>query len=496
MRTFVAIDLGAQSGRASVGRFDGERLSVTEVHRFPNVPVRTRGTLSWDVLRLYQDVLDGLRAAAREAGSVDSIAVDSWGVDFALVDARGRLLQNPTHYRDTRRAAAVDAVLAEVPARELYERTGIQLLPINSIFELAAMAAEGDAALAAADRFLLIPDIVHFWLCGAASTEFTNATTTQCFDPRAGGWATDLLERLGVPTRVLPGVVPPGTALAQLSDDVATDTGLGGAQVIAAATHDTGSAVAAIPFRRPDSAYVSAGTWSLVGVEIREPLIDDASFAANLTNEGGVAGTYRLLRNVTGLWLLHECRRAWAREGEDYSFDRLVALAVKAPPLRSFIEPNDPAFGEPGDMPARIRAFCAHTDQPEPVDPGAIVRCIVESLALKHAATVDLLASVTGTSPGEIHLVGGGARNELLCRWTAAAAGIPVLAGPEEATLLGNLLVQAMTLGELASVDEAREVVHASFAPTTYEPERTAEWVEARERFAHSVSLPTLEVGA
>jgi rhamnulokinase len=495
MGTFAAVDLGAQSGRVAVGRFDGERLSVTEVHRFRNVPVQTRGTLNWDVLRLYDDVLDGLRAASREAGAVDSIAVDSWGVDFALVDARGRLLRNPTHYRDARRAAAVDAVLAEVPARELYERTGIQLMPINTIFELAAMAAENDAALAAADAFLLMPDLVHFWLCGARTTELTNATTTQSFDPRAGGWALDLLDRLRVPTQMLPEVVRPGTALAHVSNDVAADTGLTGAQVVAAATHDTGSAVAAVPLRRPESAYVSAGTWSLVGVEIREPLIDDAAFAANLTNEGGVAGTFRLLRNVTGLWLLHECRRAWAREGSDYSFDRLVALAVEAPPLRSFIDPNEPVFAEPGDMPARIRAFCAHTGQPEPVEPGAIVRCVLESLALKHAATIDLLASVTGTSPGEIHLVGGGARNELLCRWTAAAAGIPVLAGPEEATLLGNLLVQAMALGELASLDDARAVIRASFAPRTYEPENAGAWADARERF-RAVALPSLAVGA
>lgn len=489
MGTFAAVDLGAQSGRVAVGRLDGERLSVTEVHRFPNIPVRTRGTLSWDVLRLYGDVLDGLRAAAHEPGSVDSVAVDSWGVDFALVDGRGRLLRNPTHYRDTRRAAAVDAVLARVPARELYERTGIQLLPINTIFELGAMAAEGDEALAAAKTLLLIPDLMHFWLCGARSTEFTNATTTQCFDSRTRGWASDLLERLEVPTRMLPEVVSPGTALAQLDDEVAADTGLGRAHVVAAATHDTGSAVAAVPLRQAESAYISAGTWSLVGLEVREPLIDDASFAANVTNEGGVAGTYRLLRNVTGLWILHECRRAWAREGDDYSFDDLASLAVQAPPLRSFVEPNDPAFSEPCEMPARIRAFCAHTGQPEPAEPGAIVRCVLESLALKHAATIDLLASVTGTSPGEIHLIGGGARNELLCRWTAAAAGMPVLAGPEEATLLGNLLVQAMTTGELGSVDEAREVVRASFPPTTYEPETSSEWDEARERFARAVAL-------
>ena len=496
MATLAAVDLGAQSGRVAVGRFDGERLSVTEVHRFENAPVRARGTLHWDILRLYQEALAGLRAAAREAGRVDSVAVDAWGVDFGLVDRSGRLVQNPVHYRDGRRAHAMDALLERVPARELYERTGIQLMPINTVFELGAMAAEDDPALAAAETLLLIPDLVHYWLCGARSTEHTNATTTQCFDPRAGGWATDLLERLDVPAALMPEVVQPGTPLAPLSRDVAEDTGLGDAVVVAAATHDTGSAVAAVPFREPGSAFVSAGTWSLVGVEVLEPVITDAAFAANLTNEGGVAGTFRLLRNVTGLWLVHECRRAWALEGSDYSFDQLVALAKEAPPLRSFVEPNDPAFAEPGDMPARIRAFCAHTGQPEPGEAGAVVRCILESLALKHAQTVELLATVTGVAPREIHVVGGGARNELLCRWTAEASGLPVLAGPEEATLLGNLLVQAMSLGEIASLAEAREIVARSVAPAVYEPRETAEWSEARERFAAAVTLPGLEAMA
>jgi len=494
MGTFAAVDLGAQSGRVAVGRFDGERLSVTEVHRFPNVPVRTRGTLNWDVLRLYQDVIEGLRAAAREAGRVDSLAADSWAVDFGLIDRNGRLLQNPVHYRDARRARSMEAALAEVPSRELYERTGIQLMPINTIFELAAMAAEGDPALAAAETLLLIPDLMHYWLCGSRSSELTNATTTQCFDPRGGGWATDLLTRLDVPARLLPDVVQPGTVLARLSEDAAEETGLGTAQVVAIATHDTGSAVAAVPFRRPGSAYISAGTWSLVGVELEQPLINDATFAANLTNEGGVGGTFRMLRNVAGLWLVHECRRVWALGGRSYSFGQLVALAKEAPPFRSFIEPDDPAFADRGDMPARIRAYCAHTGQPEPVEPGAVVRCILESLALKHAQTIDVLASVTGRRPEEIHLVGGGARNDLLARWTAAAAGLPVLAGPEEATVIGNLLVQAIAQGEIASLREAREVVRASFAPTTHEPAESAAWQETRERFARAVALPTLEV--
>jgi rhamnulokinase len=494
MATLVAVDLGAQSGRVAVGRFDGERLGVTEVHRFPNVPVRTRGTLNWDILRVYNDVLDGLRAAAREAGDVDSVAVDSWAVDFALIDSKGRLVQNPVHYRDARRAGAMEGVLARVPAREFYERTGIQLMPINTVFELGAMAAETDPALDAAETLLLIPDLVHYWLCGATSTEFTNATTTQCFDPRAGGWATDLLDRLDVPTRLLPEVVRPGTRLARLSAAVAEETRLGDAEVVAVATHDTGSAVAAVPFRQPGSVFISAGTWSLVGLEVQAPVITDAAFAANLTNEGGVGGTFRLLRNVAGLWLIHECRRVWALDGLQYSFDQLVALAKDAPALQSFIDPNDPAFADPGDMPARVRAFCAHTGQIEPGDPGAVVRCILESLALKHAETVDALAFVTGASPRETHVVGGGARNELLCRWTADATGRPVVAGPEEATLLGNLLVQAMSLGEIASLAEGREVIRASVVPTVYEPQESATWHEARERFAETVALPTLEL--
>jgi rhamnulokinase len=496
MTTLAAVDLGAQSGRVAVGRFDGERLSVTEVHRFDNVPVRIGGTLHWDVLRLCRDALDGLRAAGQEAGRVDSVAVDSWAIDFGLLDRGGRLLQNPVHYRDGRRARAMEGVVRRVPARELYERTGIQLMPINTLFELGAMAAEGDPALAVADTLLLIPDLIHYWLCGARSSELTNATTTQCFDPRSGGWATDLLERLDVPAGIFPEVVRPGTRLGRLSHEVAEDTRLDNAEVIAAATHDTGSAVAAIPLRGPASAYISAGTWSLVGVEVREPLITDAAFAANLTNEGGVGGTFRLLRNVTGLWLVHECRRAWALEGHEYSFDQLVALAKEAPPLRSFVEPNDPAFADPGDMPARVRAFCAHTGQPEPVGPGAVVRCILESLALKHVQTVELLAAVTGTAPDVIHVVGGGARNELLCRWTADAAGLPVVCGPEEATLLGNLLVQAIALDEIGSLADAREIVAASFATTMYEPQVTAAWQEARVRFAEAVSLPNLEVPA
>lgn len=496
MATMVAVDLGAQSGRVVLGRYDGARLTTREVHRFPNVPVATRGVLQWDVLRLFGGVLEGLRAAGAEAGSIDSVGVDSWAIDFALLDRTGRLLQNPIHYRDRRRAAAVEAALSVVPARELYERTGIQHLPINTIFELAALAADADQALEVAESLLLVPDLMHYWLGGRPVVERTNATTTQCWDARERDWAFDLLERLGIPARPFPEIVEPGTELGPLSHEVAESTGLSGAKVIAPATHDTGSAVAAVPFRLSGSVYVSAGTWSCVGLELDSPIIDDATFAANLTNEGGVGETVRLLGNVNGLWLLHECRRAWARAGHEYSFDQLVALAGGAPTLRSLIDPDDPRFAVSGDMPDRIRAFCSETGQAEPGEPAAVVRCILESLALGHARVVKLLEEATGTEPEEIHVVGGGAQNEPLCRWTANAADRPVLAGPVEAAAIGNLAVQAIALGELASIGEARELVRASFEPAVHEPEGGAEWEEARDRLESLRTTPPAGVGS
>jgi rhamnulokinase len=483
MATMVAVDLGAQSGRVALGRFDGERLSVVEVHRFPNRPVRVHESLYWDVLRLYDGVLEGLAAAAG-AAEVDSVGIDTWGVDFGLLDRAGRLVQNPVHHRDRRTEGAMERVFERVPARELYERTGIQLMPINTLFQLEAMVAAEDPALDAAETLLLVPDLLHYWLCGLAACEFTNATTSQCYDPRAQAWAFDLLERLGIPPRLFPDVVRPAAVLGDLREEVAEETRLRRAVVVAPATHDTASAVVSVPFLRPGAAYVSAGTWSLVGLELAEPLIDGRTFAANLTNEGGFGGTYRLLRNVTGLWLLHECRRAWALDGHEWSFDELVAMAESAPPLRSVVDPDDPSFAAPGDLPERIRAFCVRTGQEPPETPGQIVRCALESIALGHARAVELLRRAAGAEPPELHVVGGGARNRLLCQWTADATGLPVLAGPEEATVIGNLAVQAIALGELASLDEARRVVRTSFPLTLYEPRAGDAWDDARARFA------------
>jgi rhamnulokinase len=479
----AAVDLGAQSGRVATGTFDGDTLRIDEVHRFANEPVRVDGTLYWDAPALYAEVVDGLRAAAR-SGDVASVAVDSWAIDFGLIDSAGRLLQNPVHYRDARRAAAFHEVLEQIPPRELYERTGIQLLPINTIFQLAGMASDADPALAAAKQLLLMPDLFHYWLCGSTSTELTNASTTQCLGAGDAEWTSDLLERLAIPTQIFPEVVPPATPLGMLSATTADATGLTRTQVVATATHDTAAAVAAVPMLDDRCAYLSVGTWSLVGVESREPVLGEAAYASNLTNERGVETTFRVLRNVTGLWLVHECRRAWAAAGRDRSFDELVALAWDAPALRSFIDPDDAVFVGPGDMTPRVADFCARTGQAVPEDDGAVVRCILESLALKQAETIDVLGAVTRRALDVLHVVGGGASNRLLCAWTAEAAGRPVQAGPVEATLVGNLLVQAMALGEVGSLAEGREVVRRSFAPTHYEPSGDPAWAEARERFA------------
>ena len=483
MTTMAAIDLGAQSGRVAVGTLDGESLDITEVHRFPNVPVEVHGTLYWDPLRLFDEIQAGLVAAGTSSADIASVGVDSWGVDYGLIDGQGRLLENPVHHRDRRTDGAMEALFAEVPAREIYERTGIQHMPINTLVQLYAAVRADEASLEIAEALLLIPDLFHFWLSGVATSEYTNATTTQCLDARAQTWATELLERLRLPATLLPGLVRPATPLGLLLPEVAGRTRLRRAVVVAPATHDTASAVTAVPFRQRGSVYISAGTWSLVGMELDSPLITDKSFTANLTNEGGIGGTVRLLKNVNGMWLVHECQRAWAEEGDALSFEALVRLAEASPPLVSLMDPDEPLLMQPGSMPERIRQACAQAAQPEPVGPGATVRCVIDSLALKYRYTIELLGQVTGAVPGELHIVGGGARNALLCQATADATGLPVLAGPDEATVVGNLLGQAIALGELSSLEEARVVVRASFAPRVFEPSRQTEWEAAYDRF-------------
>lgn len=514
MIRMIAVDVGAESGRVILGSLEDGLLSIREAHRFPNVPVQARGTLHWDILRLFHGIQEGIARAARMAGgSIASIGVDTWGVDFALLDRQGKLIGNPVHYRDRRTEGMMEEVFRRVPPEEIYARTGIQFMPINTLYQLFSMILRGDPQLEIAQTFLTIPDLFHYWLSGVAVCEFTNATTTQCYDPFHRDWARDLLERLGIPTHLFPEIRPPGTVLGPLLNEVADELGLSGTQVVTPASHDTGSAVAAVPFQHPDAAYISSGTWSLVGVEVRAPVIQEPARRYNFTNEGGVEGTFRLLKNVMGLWLLQECRRTWARkaglslEGKDpelsgirvtgraqqaWDYEALVRQAEMAPPLRSLIDPDDPRFLPPGDMPARIQAFCRETGQPVPEEPGAIVRCILESLALKYRWVIERLEELLGRPIPVIHIVGGGSRNAVLCQWTADATGRPVLAGPVEATAIGNLMVQAMALGHVSSLAEAREVIRRSFASVVYEPRSSSLWDEAYERFVSSV-LPLAE---
>ncbi len=484
----AAIDLGAESGRVVVGTFDGARLAVEDVHRFPNVPVAVAGTLHWDALRLFGDIATGLRKAG-SAGQIASVGVDSWGVDFGLLDERGRLLANPVHYRDARTDRMVETAFGLVPKAEIYATTGIQFMAINTLYQLLAMARTDDPQLRHAHRLLMMADLFAHFLSGASVAEYTLASTSQALDAVARDWARPLLERLGIPTALLPEIVPPGTVVGPLQADLATASGLGATRVVLPGSHDTASAVVGTPIAGPSTAYLSSGTWSLIGLEVSHPVISPVSLGANLTNEGGVAGTIRLLRNVVGLWLVQESRRALWPAGNAPSYEELVAMAEAAPAFTAFIDPDDERFLHPGDLPARVRAFCAETGQPVPADTGTLMRVLLESLALRYAAAVDQLTAASGHPIETLHIVGGGSNNLLLCRLTAGATGLPVRAGPVEATAIGNLAVQAIAAGELASVAEARELAARSFPITSYDP--AGDWTEARARFAAIVTRPS-----
>ena len=441
----AAVDLGASSGRVMVGRVAEQRLTLDEAHRFPNVPVRVRGTLYWDVLRLYAEVLDGLRLAARRA-DLAGAGVDSWAVDYGLLDATGALVGNPVHYRDGRTAGVLEQVVTQVPEAELFATTGLQQLPFNTIYQL--ISALGTPAMDAARTLLLIPDLLGYWLTGEVAAEATNASTTQLYDVRRRTWAVDLVERLGLPAHILPPIREPGQVIGAVLPDVAADIGLPAElPVIAIGSHDTASAVVGVPALDDRFAYISCGTWSLVGVELDSPVLSEDARSANFTNEGGVDGTTRFLRNVMGLWLLQESQRTWAAAGVSADLPTLLTEAARIAPFTAVVDPDDPVFLPPGDMPARIAEACRTTGQPAPGTPAETIRCIVDSLALAHRRTVRQAQELSGREVDVVHVVGGGARNALLCQLTADACGLPVLAGPVEATAFGNVLVQARTLG-------------------------------------------------
>jgi rhamnulokinase len=481
-RTVVAADLGAESGRVVLGRFDGERVTLSEVHRFPNGATQVDGRLRWDLTRLWDEVRSGLA----KAGTADSVGVDTWGLDFGLLDGDGEPIADPVSHRDPRTKGVLRDVTRTLGGRRLYAATGTQLLEVNSVYQLYAAHRAGE--LDGARLMLMLPDLFHRLLSGSSVAEYTAVSTTGAYDMARRAWATDLLEDLGIPTGLLPEVVDAGTDLGPLRPGL-----LGGpARVIAPASHDTASAVVSVPFTHPDAAYISSGTWSLVGVETDGPVITDAARRTNLTNEGGAYGTIRLLRNCAGLWLLQECRRHW---GNAHTYDELAGLAARAPGGVSVVNPDHTDFVQPGDMPARIRAYCARTGQPVPETVAATVRCVLDSLALGYRATFDDLAVVTGRTVPAVHIVGGGARNDLLNHLTADVSGVPVVTGPVEATALGNVLVQLVTLGELSGLDEAREVVRRGAATRTLEPSGDGRWADLYGRYRAWVADDLAEAG-
>ncbi len=482
---FLAFDLGAESGRAIVGRLRTGVLDIREVHRFPNEPVRQNGALNWDILRLW---LEMRRALDRTSGTgLESLGVDTWGCDYALVGEQGHLVQNPFHYRDRRTDGIHDEVFHRVPADEIYAVTGIQFLAFNTLFQLYAACRDTPKVIESASTFVTVPDLLNYWLTGRLACEYTNATTTQFVDARSRSWATGLLTQLGIPTRLLPALIEPGTVVGQLGADACR--ALAGTRVVAPACHDTGSAVASIEGggRR---AFISSGTWSLLGTEVPAPIITPRSRELNFTNEGGVCGTTRLLKNIAGMWLLQACRRQWSAEGQDLDYQELLSAAdVDSLAFKVLFNPDHPSFLHPPDMVAAIRDFCRDTDQAQPETPAAFTRAILESLAFKYRFVIESLEELTGQPVEEIQIVGGGSRNRLLNQFTADATGRTVVSGPVEATALGNIAMQMVGTGAVSTLAEARRIIDRSFPVERFEPRDQDRWNSHYRRFQQYLEL-------
>ncbi len=488
---FLAFDLGAESGRGVLGYFDGEQLTLEEIHRFPNGGVRVLDSLHWDVLRLWNEMKTAFSICGQKSIDLSGIGIDTWGVDFALLGKGDVLLGFPYHYRDSRTNGMLEEAFCRLPRTTLFERSGCQFLQINTLYQLLSMVIHRSPLLDVAETFLMIPDLFNFWLTGQKVCEFTDATTTQFYDLRRKGWSKEICDALGLPSEILPAIVEPGAQLGTLLPSVASETELPEIPVIAPACHDTGSAVAAVPAHGEDWAYISSGTWSLVGIEVPEPIITRQALELNFTNEGGVENTFRFLKNIMGLWLVQECRRTWAQAGNEMSYAQMIRLAEKAKPFTGLIDPDDDAFLPPGDMPSRIVDYCKRTEQTPPSNTGEILRCALESLALKYRWALEKLEAVRGRSIDVIHIVGGGAQNQTLCQFTADATGTLVIAGPVEATALGNIAVQAIACRLIGSIAEAREVIRQSFNGITYEPQQSARWDEAYTQFLKITGLPS-----
>ena len=481
----LGIDLGASSGRAMLGTLEGKKLTIREIHRFLNEPVTLCGRFVWDMPRLFHEIKQALLKLSRSGETVDAIGIDTWGVDFGLLDKNGHLLSLPVHYRDARTNGIPEKVRAIIPDEELFARTGIAFNSFNTLYQLCAMKEEGDPALESAQDLLFLPDLLAYFLTGRKGTEYTIASTSQLLDPFKRDWDRELMEKLGIPAHIFGEVKLPGTVRGTLLPEIAKECGVAEIPVIAIGGHDTASAVAAVPAQEKDFAYISSGTWSLLGAEVQKPLCTESVMKANYTNEGGVDGSIRLLKNIMGLWIIQECKREWDRRGSETSFGELVELSMQAPAFKAILDVDDACFLAPGDMPARIQAYCAKSGQPVPEGKGEISRVIYESLALKYRWAIERLEEDMLKKPIEaLHIVGGGSKNALLNRFTAEAIKRPVIAGPDEGTIIGNLLVQAQALGAISGIRELREVVENSFPTKTFLPETDGKaWDEAYQRY-------------
>ena len=488
-KILLAVDLGASSGRVVAALFDGKSIQLEEVIRFDNGGVSANDHLYWDVLRQWSSIQQGLRAAHAKYGDrIASIGVDTWGVDFGLLGRRDELLGNPYHYRDQRTSGIFETAFANCSRAEIFAETGLQFMELNTLFQLIAMKRDQSPLLGIAESFLMMPDLYHWLLTGVKANEFTNASTTQFYNPRTKSWSSKLFERFDLPLRMLGEIVPPGTRLGKMRGSVAEETGLHHVDVVLPGSHDTASAVMSVPSEippsdRPTWCYISSGTWSLMGVETPSPIINDQCRDFNFTNEGGVGGTTRLLKNIAGLWLIQECRRIWWQEGNELSWETLIEKANATPPLVSLILPDSSEFLAPRHMPGAIRQFCRETGQTIPESEGAIVRCALESLALRYRMVLGWLETLTDSRIQTIHIVGGGAQNKTLCQMAADACNRRVIAGPVEATAIGNVMMQAVSNGDVGSIAEARQVVRRSFEVVDYTPANTARWDEAYSRF-------------
>ncbi|MCI3922597.1 rhamnulokinase [Paenibacillus sp. TRM 82003] len=485
----LAFDLGASSGRAVVGRLEDGKLVIEEIHRFPNDPVQAAGRLYWDILRLYHEIKQGIVKARQRGIEVRSIGIDSWAVDFGLIGANGELVTNPYHYRDHHTDGMMEEVFAKLGRSEIYAKTGLQFLQFNTMYQLAALVKADSPALSAADKLLMIPDLLRYFLTGVMKGEYTNASTTQLLGAVDRAWDEALARGVGVDPSLLPDVVQPGTVVGPLSPGVCEELVVPPIPVVTVAEHDTASAVVAVPALEADFAYLSCGTWSLLGTELKQPVLTEQALAWNFTNEGGIDGTYRLLKNIMGLWLVQECKRSWDKAGKSHSFAELVRYAEGAAPFSAYIDPDDDQFLNPVDMPEQVRSYCRATGQPVPDSEGEIIRVVLESLAMKYRWVLERTERLAGKTFGGLHIVGGGIQNELLCRLTANAIQRPVWAGPAEGSAIGNVVVQLIAAGDIADLASARRIVRDSFGVATYEPEASDAWAKQYERFCKATKL-------